>query len=161
VDLGLIAQRPPTPTDCLTRGAEAISEPLLRIARAMRPDELLEVAGHGSDAETDLNALKSAIRTRGGIFGTDDAPVAGVELVANLPGTPGFEGCTALLLLNALQTGDQPGWVCAHWARHGADYLALRPSARDPVLAAVRWFYESEPDFAPDGSAIPVVHDLT
>ena len=158
--LGLIAEAP-TATDCVTRAAEVIAEPLLRMVRAMRPDELLEVADQGEDMENDLDALKAVIRHQRGIFGTDGPPVVGVENVANLPGAPGFEGCTALMLLNLLGNGDPQNWVAAHWQSLGAGYCALRASARDPVLAAVRYAYETDPMFAPEGIAIPVVHDLT
>lgn len=161
VELGLIAREPGVPADRMTRAAGVIAEPLLRIARAMRPDELLTVADLGEDIETDLDALKSVIRHQRGIFGTDGPPVAGVELVANTPGAPGFEGCTALMLLNALQTGDFRGWVASRWETQGAAYCTLRASARDPVLAAVRYVYETDPSFAPGGIPIPVVHDLT
>ncbi len=161
VDLGLIVQELPSPADCLTRGAGVIAAPLLRIARAMRPDELLTVADHGDDIEADLDALKMAIRHHGGIFGKQEPRVAGVALAANTPGTPGFEGCTALMLLDALGTGGRRDWASSHWDKLAAEYCALRPSARDPVLAAVRYVYETDPGFAPGGIPIPVVHDLT
>ena len=176
VELGLIMQEHPSQADCVTRDSATIAEPLLRIARAMRPDELDSVARADRDQEADshLAALKDVIRNRNGIFPDGDAwyPTEVVELVAHRAENPGFEGCTALLLLNALADGDMEKHFTFRWPRLGAEYCALRPSARDPVLAGIRYLYETDPGFmegelfdvsARDlpGRLIPVVHDLT
>jgi hypothetical protein len=165
VDLGLMALDTPPGADGVTRPAEAIAEPLLRIARAMRPDELdaVALADYGNDAERHLAALKDVIRNRAGLFPEGEAwfPAEAVERVAHDPEAPGFEGCTALMLVNVLAQGALQGDVSFRWQHLAPAYTSLRPSARDPVLAAVRYLYETDPTFAPQGIPIPVVHDLT
>ena len=176
VALGLISQEPPPAQDCVTRAAVMIAEPLLRIARAMRPDELDAVVheDYGNDVARHLAALKHVIRNQNGIFSGDQAwfPAEVVELAAHVADRPGFEGCTALLLLNALAKGDLREDIAIRWPRLGPAYCALRPSARDPVLAGIRHIYESDPGFMDlalfevsarleAGVLIPVVHDLT
>ncbi len=151
VELGAIELEAPSDDECLTRGADAIAPALLRIVRAMRPDELLAVAAadDGQEAERHLAALKEMIRHRDGIFlpDEDEYPLEVVARTALGADNPGFEGCTALLLLNLLKTGlTDPGFDWK-WERLAAAYGALRPSARDPILAAIRHLYETGPDF--------------
>lgn len=171
VELGVIDLEAPSDAECLTRGAEAIAPALLRIVRAMRPDELLAVAAadDGQEAERHLAALKEVIRHRDGIFlpGDDESPLEVVELTALAADNPGFEGCTALLLLNLLKTSRTDPGLDGTWERLAAAYDALRPSARDPILAAIRWSYETDRAFAAmrdanfsTGPILPVVGDL-
>ncbi len=171
VELRAIEGEAPSDADCLTRGAEAIAGPLLRIVRAMRPDELLAVAGadHGQDAERHLAALKADIRQRDGIFQAGETwyPAEVVELTAHGADQPGFEGCSAILLLNALKMGGPTVWFDSRWETLGQAYCGLRPSARDPILAGIRWSYETDREFQSwskedfrSGLTIPVVHEV-
>ena len=113
------------------------------------------------------------IGLRDGIFLPDEGwyPSEVVELVAHVPGSPGHEGCTAILLLNVLQTGDLQGWFDFRWQEQGAAYCDLKPSKRDPILAAIRYLYETDRQFMTEvtvdfnpaqgtGRAIPVVDIL-
>ena len=62
------------------------------------------------------------------------------------------------------------GWFERLWSDQGAAYCALRPSARDPILAGIRYIYETDTRFLVDegvdlsrlteGATIPVVTDL-
>jgi len=148
----LALDRPPCDADCLTRTAEVIAEPLLRIARSMNPNDLLAVAqaDRGQDVARHLSALRDMIKNRDGILGPDESwvPSEVIELTASAALRPGFEGCTAILLLNVLKNGDGMGWIRSRWPQLGAACCALRPSTRDPVLAGIRYVYESDPDFA-------------
>ncbi|MGV8952415.1 MAG: hypothetical protein ACOH2M_15015, partial [Cypionkella sp.] len=108
-----------------------------------------------------------------GIFAPGDAryPALVVEQTAVLPKRAGFEGSTAILLLNALQSGDAAGWFAQRWPVQGAVYCALQPSRRDAILGGVRFLYESDRDFCRDwlvdsagrlgeGATIPFVTSL-
>jgi hypothetical protein len=164
----------PEDKDYLTRPADLIADHLLRIARSMRRDELYEVAraDYGSDLEKHFAALLEVIGKRDGIFLESDAwfPSEVIELTSHTPGAPGHEGCTAILLLNALKTNDSAGWFDFRWQNQGAAYCALRPSVRDPILAGIRHLYETDPEFLAfhtidpsrlgEGATIPVVDDL-
>jgi hypothetical protein len=165
-ELGLMALKtPPSLDDCLTREAAEISEHLLQIARSMRPDQLDAVAraDFGDDAALHLGGLKDLIGKRNGILRAGEyiIPLEVVQLSSNDPDHPGFAGCTAILLLNALESGDRHNRFKFHWARKGEAYGQLKPSHRDPILAAFRHIYESDRDFAPETAfAIPVVDHL-
>lgn len=171
-ELGLVAlEYVPKPEDCLTRGRVEIAEQLLQIARSLRPDELWAVAraDEGREADRHLAALQDDIRHRDGIFlaGENRLPRVVVELSGCGPDYPGFAGCTAILLLNVLKGEGKDGWSDVQWANLSQDYVRLRPSARDPIFAALRWLYEADRDFWTwskidfrDGPTIPVVDEL-
>lgn len=164
----------PKEQDYQTRTADVIVEQLVRIARSMRRDELYEVAqaDHGTDIEKHFAALMDVIGTRDGIFPEGERwyPSEVVELTAHIPAPPGYEGCLAILLLNALKHGDQFGWFDVRWEGQGASICALRPSTRDPILAGIRHLYETDVNFLhlgrvdptrlSEGATIPVVDDL-
>ena len=174
--LGLVAlDAVPTAEDCLTRPAAAIAGHLLQIARSMRPDELLAVAqcDHGKDVDRHLAALRACIGLRDGIFLPDESwyPSEVVALTADVPGQPGHAGCTAILLLNVLRNGDRQDWFGYRWVGQADAYCDLAPSRRDPILAGIRFLYETDGGFLTDapvdfnpaqtvGRTIPVVDDL-
>ena len=156
-ELGLIVLDPPDAALCLTRPADDIAGHLLQIARSMRPDELQAVAqaDYGNDAQRHLDALRACISRRDGIFLPDEGcdPSEVVELVAHGPGQPGHPGCTAILLLNVLQTGDLQDWFGFRWPAQAPAYCALKPSQRDPILAGIRYLYETDAHFL-DGATV-------
>jgi hypothetical protein len=170
-ELGLLRlEALPTTEDCLTRGVAEIAEALLRVARSMRRDELYAVAERGADLAQDFADLMEAIGQRDGIFAAG-AAFDLIELGAQLPKQAGYEGCTAVLLLNALHLGDGRAWFASRWQEQGAVYCALQPSRRDAILAGIRYLYETDRGFLRDhavqtasrlggGAIIPVVEDL-
>lgn len=176
VELGPITlDMPPTNADCQTHQPVEIAESLLRIARSMRRDELQAVARADNNQDTEKHhaALMEVIGKRDGIFPEGEVwfPAEVVELTANVPNAPGFEGCTAILLLNVLKNSDRTGGFDFRWPLHGAAYCALRPSTRDPILAGIRHIYETDANFLSvetidtagrlgEGATIPVVGDL-
>ncbi|MDB5658621.1 MAG: hypothetical protein JWS10_1236 [Cypionkella sp.] len=170
----LTLQTPPTDADCQTRKPAEIAAPLLRIARSMRRDELYAVAqaDRGDAVEQHFAALMDVIGKRDGIFpeGEVKYPSEVVELRAGMDSAPGFEGCTAILLLNVLKRGDKAGLFTQIWPLYGAAYCALRPSTHDPILAGVRHIYETDTNFLcnetiniagrlTEGATIPVLGD--
>jgi hypothetical protein len=164
----------PMDQDYLSHSADLIADHLLRIARSMRRDELYEVAraDYGCDLEKHFAALMEVIGKRDGIFLETEFwhPSEVVENTSHVSTAAGFQGCTALLLLNALKRGDPRGDFDFRWPRLSAVYCALRPSVRDPILAGIRHLYETDPEFLAchkidpsrlgEGNTIPVVDDL-
>ena len=70
--------------------------------------------------------------------------------LAGAPDTPAGLSATALLLAAALDSGDAEGWVAVTlWPGHAADWLALPPAERTPLIAAVRHLYEAHPAWQP------------
>ena len=174
-ELGLVQMDPIDPGLGVTRRADEIADHLLQIARSMRREELWAVtqADRGHDAERHHAALVECIARRDGIFLADETwfPSEVVELVAHDPKHPGHAGCTAILLLNVLKHGDGQDWIGYRWQHQAAAYIGLKPSQRDPILAGVRYVYETEEAFlesakvdfnpaAAAGRAIPVVDVL-
>ena len=167
VELGLVtSDTMPGVAARLTRPAEIIAEALLQIARSMRPDELLAVAQGdcGREVERHLTALRQAISLRDGTLLPEESWYPGevVELAAHVPDQPGHPGCTAILLLNALQPGGSKEGLALCWLSQAAAYCDLKPSQRDPILAAFRYLYETDAAFL-DGKShltIPVVAEV-
>lgn len=163
--------QPPTQANCLTRGADEVAEPLLRVARSMHRHELDAIArtDHGLHADANLEALIETIAQRSGIWPPDGhSAIEVVTLVSFDPKSPGFAGCTAILLLNALKQGRHDG---LHWMKYGAAYCGLKPSQRDAILAGYRYIYEFDQSFMGavivqptgrlgEGTTIPVVDEL-
>lgn len=176
LDMGLMfLNTRPTPDQCITRDAGQIAEELLRIARALRRDQLYAIAGadNGSDLQQHFAALMDVIGTRDGIFPDGERwyPSEVVELTSHDPNAPGHQGCTALLLLNAMKNGDRMGWFEYRWQNQWATYCAFPPSTRGPILAGVRYLYESNRNFLwsyatdisarlGDGGLIPAIETL-
>ena len=161
VAAGLIAlPEPLLPALCLTRGPKEITPALLRVARAMRHHEIYAVCAAGPDLQASHAALIASITEQDGILRPQARGV--VWQAARQPDALGFAGCTALLALNALQGAVPPADFAGLWADFAAEMLALPPSKRDPICAALRLLHEQEAGFAPaSGSfALPVVEEL-
>lgn len=170
----------PRDADHITRQKEEIAPDLLRIARAIRIDELLAVAksysGQAVEARgqilIDLIGLHDGIEHESiRVVPEIASPWSEVAAIAESPGAVGFEGCTAILLLNAVHYSDRRDLFGGYWEAHGEAYCRLRPSARDPILAAVRYMFELNTSFIEHSSVkcdtgyravlpIPVVDDL-
>lgn len=158
---------PPARGDCLTYSAVEVSEPLLRVARAMHRHELeaIALADHGANAEVYAEALMETLAKLEGIFPKEGvSPFEVVNLTSFDIESSAFAGCTAILLLNAVKAGSDDG---LHWQNYGAAYCALKPSQRDAILAGYRYIYEFDQHFSVDvagrlgvGATIPVVDDL-
>ena len=143
---------PITTEDRITRPAEVILPRLKALAKGMPPHERESVsrADYGCGADDHLAALNLVIDEQDCVFaetGQHWYPSEVVELVAHVADTPGFVGCTAILLVNALMRGDLMGWFDYRWESLGDAYNALPGGARIPILAGLRYLYESDPDF--------------
>ena len=145
--------KPPRDIDRLTRPATEISEELLRIARSMRRDEILAVAqaDESSDIDSRLKALEDLIRIQDGLFQNEIAGVGSdtlaweiVHITASRNSAVGFEGCTAIFLLNEIKPNAGRIWFSGYWEEFGETYCRLKASVRDPVLAAVRYMFEAD-----------------
>ena len=135
----------------LTRNAEQILSRLCEVARSMDEPTRRSVAAadHGCDIERHLDALDAVLASETCLFPKNEVwyPSEVVELVSHVRATPGFVPCTALLLANALQGRDNAGWFEFRWSNLAADYNDLPKGARAPVLAGLRFLYESGEDF--------------
>jgi hypothetical protein len=137
----------------LTRKGETIAPALLVIARRLADaeDMISQVsrADYGQDSAKHLAALRRVLARESGQFGQDESwyPSEVVELVAHVPGNPGFVECSALLLLNALAAHDLHGHFDSRWERMGAAYIDLPEPDRLPILRGIRYLYEADQNF--------------
>ena len=143
---------PITAEDRITRPAETILPNLKALAKRLTPDERESVSksDYGCDVEEHLAALNLVIDQQDCLFAEEGQrwyPSEVIELVAHVADTPGFVGCTAILLVNALTHGDGMGWFDYRWENLGNAYKGLPEGARDPILAGLRFLYESDPNF--------------
>lgn len=139
------------PEDRLTRSADALLPALKRIAHDLLGPDLSSVAAadYGDRAEQHREALVAVLREQDCLFTDEQSwfPSEVVELVAHVRSTPGFVGCTALLLVNAIATGDPQDWFSFRWENLAEDYHALPKSVGAPILAGIRYLYESDAHF--------------
>ncbi|WP_394177911.1 hypothetical protein [Yoonia maritima] len=135
----------------LTRTAEQILPQLCEIAKSMDEPTRKSVAAadYGCDIDRHLEALNDVLSSETCLFPNDEAwyPSEVVELVSHVRATSGFVPCTALLLANALQGRDNVGWFEFRWSNLAADYNVLPKTVRAPILAGLRFIYESGEDF--------------
>lgn len=135
----------------LTRTAEQILPKLCEVAKAMDEPTRKSVAAadYGCDIDRHLEALNDVLSSETCLFPQDEVwyPSEVVELVSHVRATSGFVPCTALLLANALQGRVNVGWFEFRWSNLAADYNDLPKSVRAPILAGLRFLYESGEDF--------------
>lgn len=137
--------------DCLTNKREEVVAPLLTLAQSLTPKERIEIAkaDYGYEVDIFLAALNDLLASDDCRFRDSWYPAEVVELVSHVPGTIGFEGCTALVLANAIYDGDGVGNASFRWEGLGSTYQDLRLEVRTPFLRAFRHLYEEVPDWAP------------
>lgn len=135
----------------LTRTSEQILPKLCEVAKVMDEPTRKSVAAadYGCDIDRHLEALNDVLSSETCLFPKDEVwyPSEVVELVSHVRETSGFVPCTALLLANALQGRDYVGWFEFRWSNLAADYNNLPKSVRTPILAGLRYLYESGEDF--------------
>lgn len=137
----------------LSRRAETIAPALLAIARHLEANDdvinQVSRADYGQDCERHFAALRRVLARENGQFDRDESwyPSEVVELVAHVPGKPGFVECSALLLLNSLATRDSQGHFESRWERMGAAYIDLQEPYRVPILRGIRYLYEADQNF--------------
>lgn len=135
----------------LTQTIDQILPKLCDLARRMDKPTRKSVAAadYGQDIAMHLEALSDTLANADCQFPKGEFlhPKEVVELVSHVRSNPGFVSCTALLLANALPTNDRMGWFGFRWHNLAPDYNSLPNSARAPILAGLRYLYESGEDF--------------
>jgi hypothetical protein len=126
---------------------------LRAIVRAATEEELVSIAaaGHGDRATEHLAAFRSMMLDEACFIapGHDWPPSEVVEPTSRDPARKGHLVATAILLALAMTRGDDQGWFTYRWEQQGAVYLRLAVAPRWAALSAIRYLYESDPEFAP------------
>jgi hypothetical protein len=157
-DLGLLSDHCKSrPEDLVTVTRASLEAALMTIAREMTEEEIDHVAraDYGCDMARHRTALQELLLDPALAYpeGEDWFPAEVVELVAHVPGNPGHVPCLAIVLLDALRTGDSQGNAEYRLGQQATAITALPPPGRDVVLAAFRHLYESVPRWSPSPPA--------
>lgn len=152
--LGLVElPDPPQNQDLCTQSRDDVEAGLLELARSLSPPDIESVsrADSGWNARRHARALVEALTERSGRFPAGEPwfPAEVVQLTAMNPQAPGFLQCMALICLNALPTGDETDNISYHWTRFASHAVNCDRPERAPIIAAVRYLFESTADWEP------------
>ncbi len=160
---GLVAETcQPLPEDCITHPRADLEQAPIALARQMTPAEVDHTArpDYGNDAAQHRAALATLLADTRVTYlpGEFWYPAEVVELVSHVPGAPGHVPCLAIILLDALRTGDLHGSAGFQLQNQFAEILALPQPARSVLLAAFRHIYEAERNWNPSvpAAALPI-----
>ncbi|HMS96292.1 MAG TPA: hypothetical protein PKA03_13940 [Tabrizicola sp.] len=152
----------PAAKDCVTHIFTDLEPHLIALAREMTPAEIGHVsrADYGNGAARHQSALQALLADPACAFPPGEAwyPAEVVELVSHVPGSPGHVPCMALVLLDAIRTGDLHGNAEFRLGAQFDELLALPRPARDVFLATFRHLYEVERTWNPaiPAGALPI-----
>jgi hypothetical protein len=83
-------------------------------------------------------------------------PAEVVELSAHDANRPGFAGCTAIVLINALLDNENLYNAEFHWDTHRLSYEALSLRPRSAIQMGFRLLYETDRNWTPySGQFVP------
>ncbi len=72
-----------------------------------------------------------------------------VELVSLDPDHAAFPFCTAILMVDAIETRDAKDRMSFRWEEHAPRYLRMKSNARSAIVAGMRHLYEMSADWGP------------
>lgn len=142
----------PSGRDLRTYDEDDLVRLLRIIARSMTDDIRDEVCKLAPEEIRDVhrkaldNCLKSTcvLSDFGGWF-----PSEVVERASMDPGHLAYAACTALILLDAISTGDRRGHMAFRYQELAEEYFRLEPEVRMPTVAGLRHLHEMEADWEP------------
>ncbi len=154
VELGLFQGADVTQlSERVTLPRRLVESALIRIGRKMSADEIEHVAraDYGCDVVRHRTALRAVLDHPELAYPDGEAwyPAEVVELVSHVPGQPGHVPCLAIVLLDALRTGDAQGNAEYRLQQQFTELSELGSDLRDPLFAAFRHLYESVPHWSP------------
>ena len=151
----------PAANHLITTPLRKLAPALVAIARRMTRDEREQVAraDYGCDVARHRAALEVLLDDPAVAYPEGEYwfPAEVVELVSHVPGKPGHVPCLAIVLLDALRSGDRQGNAEFRLEQQFAEIAALEPQVRDMFFAAFRHLYESDPGWSP---AVPAPFTL-
>ncbi len=153
-NLGLVGDiDPPPASSFVTHSLQPIATALIRIGRQMTAEEMDQVAraDYGCDVVRHRAALQVLLDDPALSYPEGELwyPAEVIELVSHVPGKPGHVPCLAIVLLEALRGGDAQGHAAFRLEKQHDRIAALPPALCNPILAAFRHLYESDPHWSP------------
>lgn len=145
-------ETPPSGSDLNTHDEVELIDGLHNIARGMTDADRDTVCLLAADGTEDVHrrALENCLR--GNCVLSDFGswfPVEVVERASRDSAHPGFAGCIALLLIDAIVTRDAGGRMARRWEEQAEDLNLLAPDVRKPLIAGVRHLHEMGFDWKP------------
>lgn len=142
----------PKGTDLRTYDEEDLVRLLKIIARSMTEEMRDRVAELAPEEirEVHRKALDNCLRAScvlsefGGWF-----PTEVVEQVSLDPLHESYAACTALMILDAIETRDAQGKMAERYEEHADSYILLPTQIRVPLMAGLRHLHEMETDWEP------------
>lgn len=143
----------PSVSDCTTKPVHDVIRPLLQLAKSLTVEERewIAHADYGEDVKKHLRALNELLETNDCIYpsGENWFPAEVVELVSHGSKNPGFVGCTAIMLINAIADNDFQANADFRWRAHRYSYGSLAPIQRSAIQDGFRHIYEVLRDWNP------------
>ena len=140
----------PNPNQYPTKTADELISPLCVLARKMTENELnfVSEADYGCDVRKHLAALYEVLDQPDCRFPKGECwyPNEVVELIGHVPGSTGFVGCTALLIINDILGYGHIEYMSYRWMNNSKAYCGLSDSQREPILRGIRHLYETVED---------------
>jgi hypothetical protein len=143
----------PGPNDLVTLSRTSLEPALMTLARAMTLREIDHISrgDYAYNVDRYREALATLLEDPRMVYppGQYRYPAEVVELVAHVPGSPGYIPCMAIVLLDALRYGDHISNAEFRLERQWAKLEGLPQRPRDAFLATFRHLYESKPHWSP------------
>lgn len=144
--------KPPNGRDLRTFDEDDLIRLLKIIARSMSDDARSELCAlaPAETREVHRTALENCLRTScvlsefGGWLPTEVVEKASLET-----DHPAYPASTALLLINAISTGDASGKMAFRYEEQAEEYFQLKPEVRVPMIAGLRHLHEMEVEWEP------------
>ncbi|MEM7507055.1 MAG: hypothetical protein AAF415_09915 [Pseudomonadota bacterium] len=140
--------------DCVSLDPEKVIAALVAMAKSAdreARESVVQTDGH-SNPEKHRAALDEVTDSQDCVMTQEQSwyPSEAVELAAYCHGLPGFGLAHAILLTSAISAGSGEYSLHWRWAGEGLHILALPPDWHQPICAAYRYLYESDPDWEPE-----------
>lgn len=152
--------RPPKGSDLRTYDEDDLIRLLKIIARSMSDDVRRQLCDLAPLEVRDVhrNSLENCLRSSCVLseFG-NWFPGEVVEKASLETGHPAQDASTALLLIDAISTGDAKGKMAFRYEELAEDYFQLNQEVRVPMIAALRHLHEMEQNWEPYSGWAPDV----
>ncbi len=138
----------------LSRELPEVEAQLIAVAKAMTAEEVdavSQVVGC-DDWQRHKRALMGMLASDDVAYPEEDKtwyPAEAVELAANVPKAPGYASCLAIVVLDAVRSGDVRGFTLGSYGQIVRATRQLPIEQRRAVMAGMRYLYESDPGWGP------------
>jgi len=132
---------------------DEVLRPLIQLAKSLTAEERewIAKADRGEDVELHLAALNHVLESKACRYPVGEVwyPAEVVELVSYGKDNPGFVGCTALMLINAIDDKDGMSHAEFRWASLRHYYDSLEPDEKTIIHGGFRYIYEANRNWDP------------